>query len=160
MIVFRCFCYSSYMTNSEWELVSYQVQYHEGWEPMGNYTELEFSLHIRRRPWFMLLNTVLPTAFIRLVEQFPGLLLDLREDHARAKSGMKRACSTQIAYEITSPVIKKLKILQVSCKLSCKRIHTSCKNLQDSCKILNPACKILAFWIHIFYLAAGAENER
>ncbi|XP_075251653.1 neuronal acetylcholine receptor subunit beta-4-like isoform X2 [Convolutriloba macropyga] len=54
----------SYMTNSEWELVSYQVQYHEGWEPMGNYTELEFSLHIRRRPWFMLLNTVLPTAFI------------------------------------------------------------------------------------------------
>ena len=60
---------SSFMTNSEWDLVSYSVEYHEGWEPMGNYTELVFSLHVRRRPWFMLLNTVLPTAFIRYTFQ-------------------------------------------------------------------------------------------
>ncbi|XP_063720281.1 neuronal acetylcholine receptor subunit alpha-9-like [Symsagittifera roscoffensis] len=53
----------NYMNNMEWDLQKYTVRYNMAQEPMGNYTELIFSLQLNRRPSFMLLNTVLPTSF-------------------------------------------------------------------------------------------------
>ncbi|XP_075260704.1 neuronal acetylcholine receptor subunit alpha-9-I-like isoform X2 [Convolutriloba macropyga] len=53
----------NYIKNMEWELLDYTVVYRNATEPWGPYSELKFSLHLKRRPLFMLFNTVLPTAF-------------------------------------------------------------------------------------------------